>query len=503
MTRFRVNKILTVLLSCILIFAVGGCGAPKGEAAAPSFDRNTAFEDLEFEYADEFSATEERGFVSAAEESKSAFSLSVASSSYTYMRKVVNFARLPMQNSVRVEEYINYFDYYVPSSGEDFSAVTSVFESPFGDDERLLRVTFKAKEYERESAPCNIVILADTSASMYGSDRLGLLKVAVEYLLDGLGKSDVISLVTYAGSSEVVFEGLNAGSRGKILDAVENLTTAGVTYGNGALRLAYDIADTYFIEGGNNRIVLFTDGDFNVGDYDGDTLESEIESHARDGIYLSCVGVGYGNYKDVTLEKLANAGGGTTYYLDGKSEAKRVFGEKLTGTLVTVACDSKAQIEFDSAVVESYRLIGYDNRLLSGAQFEDSDTDAGEIGSSQTVTALYQVRLKGSWTENKLATVTLKYRRPDETTERELKYDVENVGIDGLPDTMEKYKKINADDKFISCVAEYGLLLRGSKYIGKANFDSLTERLSLLTFDDIYKSEFRTLVNQAARIYKN
>ena len=495
--RALFKKILSAFLSCALILAVGGCSAPHGGGAFSDFGNFTT------ESADEFSVSEERGFTSTDEETKSAFSLSTSSSSYTYMRRAVNSGVLPEQKSLRVEEYINYFDYFVPeATGEDFSAVTSIFGSPFVADEKLIRVTFKARDYERESAPCNIVILADTSASMFGADRLELLKVAMEYLVDGLGESDLISLVTYAGSSEVAFEGLNSTSRGEILSCVENLTAGGVTRGYDALGRAYEVALEHFIDGGNNRVVLFTDGDFSFTDYGGEQLESELTNHASRGIYLSCVGVGFGNYKDATLEKLANAGGGATYYLDSKSEAKRVFGEQLTGTLVTVACDAKAQIEFNPSAVDSYRLIGYDNRVLSGAQFEDSDTDAGEIGSSHTVTALYQVRLKSDLAEKKLATATLKYRIPNDMTERELNYDVEMSGVDGLTDTEEKYERIHADDEFISCVAEFGLLLRGSKYKGNASFDNLLSRLSALELTDKYKIEFRSLVNKAAGLYK-
>lgn len=502
MIGFRIKKALILLLSCMLIFITCGCGAPKGGAAAPDFED---FGDVTIESFDEFSVNEERGFVYAEEENKSAFSLSVSSSSYTYMRRAIGSHTLPEQNSVRVEEYINYFNYFVPElSGEDFSAVTSVFNSPFGGSECLLRVTFKAKDYDRESAPCNIVILADTSASMYGADRLGLLKVAVEYLIGGLKNDDVISLVTYAGSSKVAFEGLTAGSRGEILAAVENLTAGGVTAGYDALTQAYAIASNHFIEGGNNRIVLFTDGDFNFGESDSESIDNVAAEYAQRGIYLSCVGVGYGNYKDATLEKLANAGGGATYYLDGKSEAKRVFGEQLTGTLVTVACDAKAQIEFDPSAVESYRLIGYDNRVLSGAQFENGGTDAGEIGSSHTVTALYQVRLKiDTLLGADIATATLRYRRPNETNERELSYKVEIVGEDSLDDVyIESAEKIRADDEFISCVAEYGMLLRGSKYCGRASFGGLLSRLSALELTDKYKIEFRSLVSSAAELYE-
>ncbi len=478
--RFAITAIAFVW-ACLFLAA---CGMADG-----SYDGNESPADIpEFVGAgDTFSEIEERDFVSATESPQSAFAVSTFSSSYTYMRRAVQEGRLPAANSVRIEEYINYFDYDVaPPEEGDFSYASNVFDCPWNGAHKLMRVTFRARDVVRESAANNLVFLADVSASMYGADRIGLLQKAVSVITDGLGENDVVSLVTYAGESKTVFEGKTAADRTDILQEINALTVGGKTAGQNAISRAYAVARRYFIPGGNNRIILFTDGDFNVGATDTDALRALVEQNAQSGIMLSCAGVGYGNYKDKTLEAIATAGNGEAYYFDGESEVRRVFGEKLTGTLFTVARDGKAQISFDSSQVQQYRLLGYDNRMLTGIQFEDPATDAGEIGSGKQITALYEIVPAVSYEENMpVARAELRYKSAQSNAA---------CAVDVLISAAQE----SDDDAFIACVAEYGLLLRRSRYAQGASFGSLRVRLNAMQLSDSYKQEFRGLVNLAA-----
>lgn len=481
----------------VLVFSLlCGCGAPDKGASGGWDMWDAAWGALVPDGSgDDFNEIKEKDFTVAATQPDSAFSLSVSSSAYTYMRRSLGENKLPQADSVRIEEYINYFDYGVapPEEGEDFAALGRVFDCPWNQNNKLLRVSYRARDIERDDVRNNIVILADTSGSMHGADRLGLLQTAVAYLMQGLTQNDKVSLVSYAGSNRIIFEGKTGADKADILDAVNTMQASGATAGYGALERAYGVARRHYVQGGNNRVVLFTDGDFNVGPSGKDDLQELVTKERDSGIYLSCVGVGYGNYRDGNMETLANNGNGEAYYLDGESEAKRVFGEKLTGTLITVACDAKAQVVFDATQVEKYRLIGYDNRMLSGAQFEDESTDAGEIGSSHQVTALYEISLTQTCDPLRAAaSAELRYRTPGEQ------------GEDRAMHTAVLFEQETGDDTFIACVAELGLLLRQSAYAPGASYASVLRRLDAMDVSaDAYKTEFRALARKAARLAAN
>ena len=483
-------KIFALSLFCLMfLFMLLGCASPDGNFGADS--NGQIMISLPTERGDSFSEINERGFTKTADCASSAFSLSTSRSSYSYMRRAVNAGRLPSADSVRIEEYINYFDYEIalPQDG-DFSTVANVFDCGWNDAHKLLRVSYAARETERAVAPNNLVFLVDISASMYGADRIGLFKTALEYVAEALGEFDRISLVTYAGAVRVLIDGADASRRDELLESANSLQASGGTAGESAIEKAYSLAKKNFLPQGNNRIILFTDGDFNVGAKSPAELETLVKKGRNGGIYFTSVGVGYGNYKDDVLEVLANAGNGEAYYLDGESEAKRVFGEELAGTLFTVAADAKANVLFDPSQVESFRLIGYDNRMLTGVEFEDEKTDAGEVGSGKQITALFEiVPAQSCEIDLPFATAELRYKIPNGGEEKSLTVKIEKG-------------EENPDDIFIGCVAEYGLLLRRSEYAQNASFESLETRLYSLTLsDDVYKTEFKEIVRKARGIY--
>lgn len=483
----KCGKLWICLLA--LCLCLSACGLPNGgnsgEDRPQQFPNGSAIERQE----DTFREINERGFVSTAASADSSFALSVSRSSYTYMRRMVSSGRLPVADSVRIEEFINYFDYAVdvPAEG-DFASEARVFDCPWNSSSQLLRVTFQARDTSRAPVVNNLVFLADVSASMYGDDRIGLFKTALSYAAEGLGENDTVSLVTYAGASRVVFEGKRATDRDEILEEVQALSVGGNTAGYTAIEKAYGLAEKYYAAGGNNKVILFTDGDFNVGITDTDALGERIREEHDRGITFTAIGVGQGNLRDDRLEALAAAGGGSAYYLDNEREARRVFGEELIGTLTTVAYDAKAQVSFQPAQVSEYRLLGYDNRMLTGVEFEDAETVGGEIGSHRQVTALYEIRCSETCDPSApYATARLRYRAAGDAEESAYTVAVRK----GAP---------TDDDGFIACVAEYGLLLRKSAYAADANYASVLARLRALPDGDEHRREFRALVQSASRL---
>lgn len=481
------KRILCVLLA-LLAIGLFGCGNAEADGGYHgSGDVGNGIYCSEIEIGDRFSEIGERGYTSTQQETASAFSLNCSDAAYVYMRRSVTDGRLPDKNSVRAEEYINYFDYDVPvQEDEDLAVYTNVYACPYNDGAMLLRITAAAKEVEKSQTPNNLVFLVDTSASMYGADRLGLFVTAINYVAKAMKDTDTISVITYGGSEKILLDGVTGARRDEITEATQNLTASGVTAGASAIATAYDTALKHYIHGGNNLIILFTDGDFNVGTSSAEGLKKLVEQYSHSNIALSCVGVGYGNYTDTTLQAIAEAGNGSVYYADGEAEIKRIFGEDLSGVLYTVAADAKASVTFNANAVDSFRLIGYDNRSLTAAQFEDDGTNAGEIGSGTQVTAVYEIIPADTYDANadNVASVTIKYKRPQSETELELTQTVRAINA-------------NADDEFIACVTEYALLLRRSEYAANANIDSVIDRLQKSALTDERKVEFSALCERA------
>lgn len=486
--------LLTAITVICLIFLFAACGG--SDDLGGSFFQDSGgypyIEPADGNYV--YDGIEEQDFALVSENPSSYFSLDRNTASYSYVRRQLNDGLDIAPDSVRVEELINYFDYDFPAPVDKAIGVSAYLaDCPWNAENKLMLVGVKTSLSELETENANYVFLIDVSGSMAGKDRLGLAVKGMEKLTDSLGDKDVVSVVTYASGVRKVLDGTECSDEGKtvIKHALGDLAASGSTSGGEGLQLAYATAKEHFIENGNNRVIIISDGDFNVGMTDLDELKEFIQDKAKENIYLTVLGVGMGNTRDDLLETLAINGNGNYAYLDNELEAEKVLCEELDGTLKTVAKDAKAGVTFTSAV-EKYRLIGYDTKIISQEDFENENADAGEIGSNLCVAALYEIKLAES-EETRLADVEIKYKdvSAGETDE--------SVKIEVTVDTP------SSDDlSFISCVAEFGLLLRRSDYKGDASFEAVTERLAMLENyigDDAYKSEFVTLVGKASELY--
>ena len=499
------KKITIITLSILLTLCMGllvACSGGRGEYyGGPNFSMIADGENYQYEQI------VEQPFVSTDDETSSYFSLDRNTASYSLMRRQINEGMKLSAGSVRIEEYVNYFNYnYVRPTGDDALALSgSVFDCPWNSAHKLMSISVAAEELKLESTQRNnIVFLIDTSGSMYGADRLGLIQQAFTMLLDSLHDNDIISVVTYAGDSRVALDGEPASNKVKIARVIEDLQASGSTNGSGGLKSAYNIAQKHFISNGNNRVILATDGDFNVGVSSKSGLERLISQQRKSGIYLSVLGVGMTNTNDTTMETLARNGNGNYAYLDSILEAKKVLVKELNGTLVTVAKDAKIGVEFNKDVVSKYRLLGYDAKMLTEEQFEDEATDAGEIGAGHCVTAVYEIELKsgaeGAAITGDIATVELRYKNPNEQAGSSA-----NKSVKFTFTTADYTQTPNSDCVFIGCVLEYGLLLRESKYKSDASFTAVLARLTTLESylrADQFKQDFARIVAKASELYK-
>ena len=439
----------------------------------------------------------EQGFKNVADEASSYFSLDRNTASYSQVRSQINYGRTISPSSVRIEELINYFDYDFEAPTEKAVGVSAYLsECPWNEAHKLMLAGIKTVEKKTDSVNGNYVFLIDVSGSMGWDDsRLGLAKKGLNKLVDNLGDGDKVSIVTYASGVKTVLDGGVCSESGKaaIKSKINGLKTGGGTYGSAGLEIAYTIAEKNYISGGNNRVIIISDGDFNVGISNKDTMMEYISGKAQSGVYLSVLGVGMGNMRDDMLETLAKNGNGNYAYLDNETEAEKVLCHELNGMLMTVAKDAKAGVTFNEETVVKYRLIGYDTKLISEDQFNDNTTDAGEIGSNLCVAALYEVELTEN-AEGTLANIEVRYK--DVTGENEFDESV-TVEVNTATPSCN-------DLSFIACVAEFGLVLRQSKYAENANLYSVLERLNGLTTyvsADPYRSEFVTLVGKASELY--
>ena len=434
----------------------------------------------------------EVGFTDVSKEASSYFSLDRNTASYSHVRSAIEMGYTVAADSVRIEELINYFDYDYPAPTQKSVAVSATLADCPWSDNKIMAVGLKTTEYVNENN-ANYVFLIDVSGSMSGDKRLGLAKKGFNMLLDCLGEKDVVSIVTYASGVKTVLDGGECTEDGKaeIRSAISSLVASGATSGGDGLERAYNIAQKHFITGGNNRVIIISDGDFNVGINNPTKLKEFIQTKAQSGIYLSVIGVGMGNMRDDMLETLATSGNGNYAYLDNENEARKVFVDELQSNLFTVAKDAKAGVTFTDAV-DKYRLVGYDTKRISEDDFNNSKADTGEIGSNLCVTALYEIVLSDG-AEGKLADVEVRYK--DVTGEAEVN---ESVTCEVDIDTP------SSDDlSFISCVAEFGLILRNSAFRGTASLASVLARLNDLSGyieGDTYKKEFVTLVGKASEL---
>ncbi len=486
--------------------------SPMADAGAMVIDMKMAgmYEEGYIDFnTEEYNAIKENSFESVASNPLSTFSVDVDTASYTILRRKINSNEGIVKDAIRIEEMINYFDYdYTEPTGDvPFSVTAEMSDCPWNEESKLVLVGLQAEDIDEERAPLNLVFLIDISGSMRSSDKIGLVQEAFCILTESLDENDRVSIVTYAGNDDVVLEGESGDNKRKIKKAIRSLETGGATAGADGINTAYDIAEKYFIEGGNNRIILATDGDLNVGISSEAELTELVEEKRETGIFLSTMGFGSGNYKDNKMEALADNGNGSYSYIDSLLEAEKVLSEELNSTLYTVAKDVKLQVEFNPAYVKEYRLIGYENRALADKDFEDDTKDAGEIGAGHSVTAIYELISANGETDSELKyseassgiengeimTVSIRYKEPDEDESKLSEYPVaESIYTEKMPENL----------CFAAAVAEFGMILRESEYVGNAECKDVLELLDMYEDeyeDDVYKDEFIWLVKTMNR----
>ncbi len=540
------KKMVTVLAAMIMTsIALGGCG--RGDKNASYNDGSAGgqgIKGIEMEAADggeiglsyntiaadnesddfigedwnteEYSSIRELGYKAVINEPLSTFSVDVDTASYSNLRRMIedgySLEEIPT-GAVRIEEMLNYFsyDYNLPNGKEPFGVTTVMGDCPWNEEARLLQIGLKTEEIDFSEAPdSNLVFLLDVSGSMYSDNKLPLLQRSFALLAEELTEKDKVSIVTYAGSDKVVLEGVSGDNKSTIVEALESLKAGGSTNGAGGIETAYQLAEKYFIEGGNNRVILATDGDLNVGVTSESELDDLITEKKESGVFLSVLGFGTGNIKDNKMETLADRGNGNYAYIDSLGEAKKVLVEQMGATLVTVAKDVKLQVEFNPAYVKGYRLLGYENRMLETQDFDDDKKDAGEIGAGHMVTALYEIIPVDS--EQEIPQTELRYQEKQgsagvengEWLNLKIRYkapESDNSELCTYTVTEDMYMEQPPEDfYFASVVAEFGLLVRDSEYKKDASFENVRKLLKQVdTESDEYKNEFVYLVKKLQR----
>jgi Ca-activated chloride channel family protein len=521
-------------------------GLHRPDAREPRGGAVVGFADADGEFNTEsYAPIVENDFLRSKENPLSTFSIDVDTASYANVRRFLSASQLPPAGAVRLEELVNYFsyDYAPPTDGVPFAARVETASCPWNAKHHLVRIGLKGKVVEREQRPVsNLVFLIDVSGSMQPQNKLPLVKESLKLLVNELGENDRIAICVYAGSSGLVLPSTTADNKEAILSSLDNLQAGGSTNGGAGIVQAYNVAVENFIPKGTNRVILCTDGDFNVGTTSQDQLMNLITEKAKSKVFLSVLGFGYGNVKDSTMELLADKGNGNYAYIDTLKEGRKVLVEEMSGTLITIAKDVKIQVDFNPAHVAAYRLLGYENRLLKAEDFKDDKKDAGEIGAGHTVTALYEVvppgvevpagsvepskyqhtsgtketkpgidaakaevpgveakedaKAEKSEHADELLTVRLRYKQPESDDSTPLEIPVKA--------TVQQFDQTSADFQFATAVVQFGMLLRDSKYKGGANWDSVLEIAEGAKGKDAngYRAEFIELVRKAKSLKK-
>jgi Ca-activated chloride channel family protein len=458
---------------------------------------------------------DDHGIKRVTETPVSTFSIDVDTGSYSNVRRMLNSGLLPIDDAVRAEELINYFSYdYAASksSNQPFSVITEIGAAPWNPEKHILHIGIKGYDLDRKALPAsNLVFLVDVSGSMQSADKLGLLKSALKLLGKQMRREDQISIVVYAGASGVVLESAAGNETAKINQALDALSAGGRTNGAAGIRTAYQLAQQSFIKDGINRVILATDGDFNVGTVNFEALKNLIEEKRKSGISLTTLGFGTGNYNDHLMEQLADAGNGNYAYIDNLNEAQKVLVDEMSSTLHTIAKDVKIQIEFNPTVVAEYRLIGYENRVLEREDFNNDKVDAGEIGAGHSVTALYEINLVTSNKKSidplryadtstlptshrdEIALLRLRYKQPESANSRLIEHPIR------VSEIVKQADKTSDNFRFSAAVAGFAQLLRGGKYTDDFSFDNVLQLARQARGDDPfgYRGEFISLVNLA------
>ena len=477
------------------------------EEATTESDDVYMTEEPEIDYfnTEEYAYLPENEFLSPGVNPLSTFSIDVDNASYTNVRRILNEGRMPSVDAVRTEEFINYFnyDYPIPEKEDVFLVYTELGQCPWNRDNQLLHVGLKGYTVPiGELPPANLVFLLDVSGSMDDQNKLPLLKRSFKMMVDNLNAKDRVSIVTYAGDERLVLPSTSCENKAEIIAAIDNLSAGGATNGEGGIEMAYQQAVAHFIKEGNNRVILATDGDFNIGKSSGGDLTRLIEEKRDLGVYLTILGFGMGNYKDAQMESLANNGDGNYFYIDDILESNHVLVDNLAGTLFTIAKDVKIQVEFNPAVVKEYRLIGYENRLMNAEDFVDDKKDAGELGAGHTVTALYEIvpgeavaqnlKYQNRSTEKSTewATIKLRFKRLNQS-KSELVERVVYPSNHAVEETSHLFR-------FSAGVAAFSLLLRKSKYNNDFTYSDVEDLVkSALLLSDLDKVSFLEMVEKA------
>ncbi|MCX6334889.1 MAG: von Willebrand factor type A domain-containing protein [Bacteroidia bacterium] len=459
-----------------------------------------------------YASVNENGYKNVKNNPLSTFSIDVDNASYSNIRRFINSGSLPPAEAVRIEEMINYFKYDYPEPGGEhpFSVYTELAACPWNTKHLLLQVGLRGKSIDKSSLPAsNLVFLIDVSGSMSDQNKLPLLKSAFGLLVNELRPQDHVAIVVYAGAAGLVLESTPGNKKEVIMSAIDNLEAGGSTAGGAGLKLAYREAEENFVKGGNNRIILATDGDFNVGESSNGGMERLIEEKRELGVFITVLGFGMGNYKDDKMEIIADKGNGNYSYIDNLQEARRVLVREFGGTLFTIAKDVKFQLEFNPAKVDSYRLIGYENRLLNDEDFNDDTKDAGEMGSGHMVTALYEIVPAGSGERipsvdplkyqvshksqeedysDELLTIKVRYKQPDGNTSKLLEKPVRSIPV--------SIEEVSDNLKFAAAVVEFGMILRESEFKGTSTLEGAARlaRLSRGEDEDGYRAEMIRLI---------
>ena len=524
--RSLINVVMKVVDLALDEIVVIGSGTKKERASEYLFNGGTIFCSLWRKhffqrYNDNFNTEgyagiNENGFKSVHNNPLSTFSIDVDNASYSNIRRFINSGIIPPADAVRIEEMINYFkyDYPEPNGVHPFSVYSELAGCPWNSKHQLLLVGLRGKSIDKSSLPSsNLVFLIDVSGSMNSPNKLPLLKSAFGLLVNELRPQDHVAIVVYAGAAGLVLESTPGSKKDVIMNAIDNLEAGGSTAGGAGLKLAYSVASKNFIKGGNNRIILATDGDFNVGESSNGGMERLVEENRDRGIFMTVLGFGMGNIKDDKMEIIADKGNGNYSYIDNLQEARRVLVREFGGTLFTIAKDVKFQIEFNPSKVQSYRLIGYENRLLNDEDFNDDLKDAGEMGSGHNVTALYEIVPAGSdekipsvdplkYQESKSTkgaptgsysseylTIKIRYKKPDGMTSMLLEKTVKGY-VNDMEDASENLR-------FAAAVSEFGMILRNSEFKGGSTLEQAEKLARSARGEDEegYRAEFIRLID--------
>lgn len=515
MKKIDFFKTIPFVLFILLSFSCGDVSTNKQNYISEEFDDGAVYyeeklktdqqqivvppEDDTTNNTESYDTIIENVFVSTKEEAVSTFSIDVDNASYSNMRRYLTYNEMPPKDAIRIEEMINYFDYVYPEpKGEHpFSIITEVSDCPWNTTHKLVHIGIQGKRIDNNDLKqSNLVFLIDVSGSMEDKNKLPLLKESFKMMLDELSPNDKISLVVYAGAAGVVLESTPASEKKKIIKALDDLTAGGSTAGGEGIILAYDICQKNLIQDGNNRVILATDGDFNVGQTDNKELVDLItEFRQKYDIYLTIIGFGMGNYKDDRMEQISNAGNGNYFYIDTENEAEKVFVKDLRANMFTIAKDVKIQVEFNPDYVTEYRLIGYENRMLNNEDFEDDTKDAGELGAGHTVTAIYEIiTVESTSPQAEMMNLKLRYKPIQSENSILLEQKVMTTSYVPLQNSSDNFR-------FSAAVAAFGMVLRQSDYVNNFKYSDVYKLAKgSYNSNDEYQTEFLELIQIAEKL---